>query len=264
MPVIKPLIAFALVGFCLISAGCFDRREQRLLVEHFPEERTRQLAEAAGRGDTAAIDELLSNGVAIDGSGRDGVTALWWAIRWDSKSGFEHLLRKGANVNAPIRGNYSVLDLAVRHSDIDYLKQAVAHGGDLNLANGIWGSPPLFEAVRGFNPEVVHFLIRAGADVNCRSSERTPLIVAALNRRYDYVFFLLEAGADPTFVSKDGLFSLAQVIPIAYLDTNSDLYVWREKVISHLAARGISAPRPPRETPRREPMPTNLEKWPGK
>ena len=68
------------------------------------------------------------------------------------------------------------------------------------------GLTALHYAVRDGHVAVVTALLDAGADVNERTGgdQSTPLVIAAVNGRYDLGMSLLERGADPNLVSDDG------------------------------------------------------------
>ena len=68
------------------------------------------------------------------------------------------------------------------------------------------GMTALHYAVREGHGDVVAALLDAGADVNERTGgdQSPPIVVAAVNGRYDLGMYLLERGADPNLVSDDG------------------------------------------------------------
>ncbi|MDH3734114.1 MAG: ankyrin repeat domain-containing protein [Gemmatimonadota bacterium] len=68
------------------------------------------------------------------------------------------------------------------------------------------GMTALHYAVRDGHTDVVAALLHAGTDVNTRTGgdQSTPLVIAAVNGRYDVAMYLLEQGADPNMVSEDG------------------------------------------------------------
>lgn len=68
------------------------------------------------------------------------------------------------------------------------------------------GMTALHYAVRDGHADVVTALLEAGSDVNepTGGDESTPLVLAAVNGRYDLAMYLLEQGADPNLASEDG------------------------------------------------------------
>jgi ankyrin repeat protein len=61
------------------------------------------LAEAAQRGDTPAVLELLAAGADVNARGSDGTPALHWAVRVSDRATAERLVEAGADVNAASR-----------------------------------------------------------------------------------------------------------------------------------------------------------------
>jgi len=61
---------------------------------------TEDLIEAARRGDTAAVQSLLTKGADVNAKGRNGATALIWASENGHLEVVQALLAKGAAVNA--------------------------------------------------------------------------------------------------------------------------------------------------------------------
>src|SRR4029450_6740984 len=71
------------------------------------------VAEAAMKGDKAAVRALLKDGSDVNASQGDGMTALHWAARSGDRELAEMLLYAGANVKATTRlGGYTPLLMA--------------------------------------------------------------------------------------------------------------------------------------------------------
>lgn len=250
------------ISLLLCLPGCSEHGRQ--LERLFPAGPAREMAAAAGKGDSRRIDQLIHEGVAVDVPGKEGVTPLWWAMRVRNKEGFRHLLERGADPNARLSVADCIMDVAAGEKDPEFLRLALAHGADPNLANGDWQAPPIFYAVRKFNLASIRILIASGADLNVRNDGgQTPLVLAAVFARYEYVFVMLRAGADPTVSSPNGRVSLVNEIAGRHIDPNHDAYIWREKVIIFLREKhGIEATKPVNEGVRTKPMPADLAGWP--
>lgn len=243
----------AMVAIAAVSLGCLscERSDAMQVSNYFPNHFQRDLAAAAERGDINSIKRALENGARVDFQGEAGMTALVWALINGSKSGYAYLLNVGANPNLRIGksplSSYGVTDgssavsLAAMHEDPEYLRLALSHGGDPNILNPVRGTTPIFDAIsladgRWGKPDTqkVSMLIAAGAKLDAQdSSGYTPLMIAALANRYDLVYSLLVAKADPTIQANNGD-TLAQVIEAIRTDPASDMNVWREKVIDLL------------------------------
>ena len=87
---------------------------------------------------------------------------------------------------------------------MDALLEAGAH---VNYARCMGGATALIMASHKGHHDVVHRLIRAGADVNQFMTDEcanSPLIVASGNGHLQCVDVLLEAGADPRYANHKG------------------------------------------------------------
>ena len=84
------------------AAACRVRRARRRRVPLAPradEVPSSPLAEAAQRGDAAAVRALLEAGdVDVDAPSRDGTPALHWAVRVGDRETAERLIAAGADV----------------------------------------------------------------------------------------------------------------------------------------------------------------------
>ena len=93
----------------------------------------------------------------------------------------------------------------VSSGDVQAASLFLQAGFDPSLADAK-GTPLLSLAVRADFPSIVSLLVDAGADVNRQSVDRgySPLMDAAQKGDAAMVTLLLENGADPNLVSKDG------------------------------------------------------------
>lgn len=127
---------------------------------------TRALYGAVVSHDTAAIDAALSSGADINGVGEDlTFTALQAGVSFASPAIVEHLLVRGADVDAP----------------------------------GIHGRPPVWLSVGPRPPiDTLRLLLGAGASTGWRDDQRRTLLHEAVSqRRCDTVALLLAQGLDP-------------------------------------------------------------------
>ncbi len=244
-----------MVGLALVGAACMHAKSMKA-ADYFESGPQRALAEAAAKGRTEVIDELLQHGVKVNFQGKEGMTALIWAFLQENKKGYEHLLDKGADPNLQMTestltsdgvtdGN-SATSLAAMHEDPWYLEVALKHGGNPNFVNPVNRMPVIFQCITLLDRshpqprlEQLKMLIAAGADLNARNkSDITPLMYAARLNRYDMAYLMLQAGADPRQKTKWGT-SVVYEIKESRTDPKNELYQWRTKVIDLLKAKGI-------------------------
>ncbi len=162
------------------------------------------VADAAQRGDLAAIRELLRQGADVNTAQSDGMTALHWAATRDDDELARALLYAGATVRATTRlGGYAPLHLASRGGNAVVARLILEAGADPNLFTTT-GATALHFAADSDAAEMVRILVEYGADVDTRDTfaERTPLMFAAVRGADRAVKALLEAGADPSLVTR--------------------------------------------------------------
>lgn len=241
--------------FVALGVACSVFGKQMNAAEYFLSEKQRALAEAAANGQIIAIDKSLADGSKLNFQGKEGMTALVWALLKPNKAGFEHLLERGANPNLPMTADAfgphgifagaSAMSLAAMSEDPWFLEMCLKHGGDPNLLNPDAGTTPIFECINLLDStrpvdrlRQLRLLITAGARLNVRNKYMfTPMMVAAMMRRYDMVYIMLEAGADPMLPDKVGA-TLADYVQRNKVDPGNQLYGWRVKVIDLLKAKG--------------------------
>lgn len=237
-----------LLGVLLFLNGCFGQSrntEAGHLEQAFKDSQLATLAKAGQDGDIKAIDVLLAAGVPINGKGELGVTPAWWAMRTRSKKGLGYLLENGAKPDPDVEA-LSLLELAAADEDPEFLRMLVRYKPNLNQVGRVSGETPLIKAITHVRPENLRQLINAGVDLNFSGSTTPPLMIAAQLGRYDFVYEMINAGADPTKAAKSGA-TLARTIGNRIIDPDSDAYEWREKVRSLLRRQGIETQLPSRE-----------------
>jgi len=162
------------------------------------------VADAAQRGDLAAVRRLLRNGADVNAAQGDGMTALHWAAERGNRELAEVLLYAGARVDAGTRiGHYTPLHLAARAAHGQVVTLLLDAGADPEARTTNSGASALHLAAGAGDPSVIDGLVEMGADVNAREAAwgQTPLIFAAANNRTDAIRALLDAGADPALAA---------------------------------------------------------------
>jgi len=163
-----------------------------------------RLADAAQRGDRAAVKALLQQHADANAPAGDGSTALHWAALQDDVELAELLLKAGANPNAATRnGALTPLFMACRNGSAPLISALLAAGASANSVNAA-GTSALMAASAAGNPAAVQLLLEHGADVNAKETARgqTALMFAAALNRTEALQLLLKRGADPNVVTK--------------------------------------------------------------
>jgi len=159
---------------------------------------TTPVADAAMRGDAAAVQALIKAGTDVTAAQGDGMTALHWtALNGDAAtSGL--LLTAGARVDAVTRlGNYTPLHLASSRGHAAVVARLLESGSTATAVTDT-GVQPLHLAAQAGSVEAVTLLLARGADINVqdRTHGRSPLVFAASQNRIDVMKVLITRGAD--------------------------------------------------------------------
>jgi ankyrin repeat protein len=162
------------------------------------------VADAARRGDVAAVRTLLKQGADANAAHADGMTPLHWAAERGEPAVADVLIHAGANPAAVTRlGEYTPLHLAARSGSAPVTRALLKAGASASAPSSS-GATPLHLASAAGNVDTVNALLDAGADVNVRESEngQTPLIFAVAAGQADAVKALLKRGADVKIATK--------------------------------------------------------------
>jgi ankyrin repeat protein len=155
------------------------------------------VADAAMRGDTAAVKALVGKGADVNLAQGDGMTALHWTALNGDVATMNVLLAAGAKTAAVTRiGNYTPLHLAGSRGHAAAVSRLLEAGGDPRAATTT-GVQPLHLAAQAGSPEAVRALLDRGADANAVDSThgRTPLVFAVASNRIDAMKALIAGGA---------------------------------------------------------------------
>jgi uncharacterized protein len=161
------------------------------------------IADAAMKGDAAAVTKLIDQRADVNAPQADGATALHWAVYRGDVATATALVKAGASVAQANREGVTPLSLACQNGSVELVRLLLDAGADPNemLPNG---ETALMMAARTGRPEPVLLLIERGASVNAAETLRgtTPLMWAAANEHPAAVKVLLEHGADAGARSK--------------------------------------------------------------
>ncbi len=162
------------------------------------------VADAAERGDQAAVRSLLKEAADVNAAQGDGMTALHWAAMNGDADLTRMLLFAGANVRATTRlGNYTPLFLAARVGHPAIVPLLVGAGADPKEATRT-GTTPLMVAAESGSAATVAALLDAGVDPNAVESVRglNALMFAASANRAEVITLLASRGADLAAATK--------------------------------------------------------------
>jgi len=155
------------------------------------------IADAAMKGDRAAVRTLIAQKADVNATQLDGATALHWAVYRDDAEMADVLIRAGANVKATNREGITPLAMAALYGDPAMILKLLKAGADAKEV-GPNGQTALMLAARNGNPEAIKVLVEGGANLNAREALRgtTALMWAVEQKHPAAVKALLDAGAD--------------------------------------------------------------------
>jgi ankyrin repeat protein len=155
------------------------------------------VADAAMRGDKAAVRALIAKKADVNAPQKDGATALHWAVYRGDSELVGLLVRAGANPKAANRVGSTPLWLASINGDAKTIAALLEAGADANEKLPL-GRTPLMIAARTGNVDAIRTLLDNGADVNAKETQRgtTALMWAADESHPAAVKLLIERGAD--------------------------------------------------------------------
>src|SRR3954469_12143124 len=162
------------------------------------------VADAASRGDIAAVRALLKQAADASAAQGDGMTALHWAAQRNDAELTSVLLTAGANLRATTRlGAYTPLHLASEAGASAVIKALVAAGADVNARTTTGATPVMLAAASG-SADAVNVLLELSADANATESAngQTALMFAAALDRADAARALVQHGADAQLASR--------------------------------------------------------------
>lgn len=186
-----------------------------------------EMLEAAGKGNTARVRELLDSGVKVNMRGPDRNTPLMEAAYGGYVDTVKLLLERGADPTVKKRDGATAWALTSNSQVLDLFKNVEA----------------LVTAAGEGNQTAVQNLMRKGTPVNAlnRSGEAA-IHTASWFGRTEIVKLLLENGADPDLKKADG----ATPLILASGQNHSQLVTLLNEALSKQAAR---APAPGTTTP---------------
>ena len=165
---------------------------------------TSDVADAAQKGNRAAVRALLQQKADVNGRQIDGTTALHWAVRGDDLEMADLLMRAGANVSAANREGVRPLQLAAMNGNAAMLDRLIKAGADPNASLTTHGDTALMMAARTGKTDAIKVLLETGANVNAKESwgGTTPLMWAVAERHAAAAKLLIDNGADVKATSK--------------------------------------------------------------
>jgi ankyrin repeat protein len=157
-----------------------------------------EVADAAARGDKAAVRALIQKKADVNAAQVDGTTALHWAAQTDDLETADVLIRAGAKVMAANQTGATPLMLASVNGSAAMIEKLAKAGANVNAPLTRSGDTALMIASRTGKVDAVKVLLDSGAKVNDKETwgGTTALMWAAAERHAAVVKLLIDRGAD--------------------------------------------------------------------
>jgi uncharacterized protein len=155
------------------------------------------VADAAMKGDKAAVQALIKQKADVNLPQADGATAIQWAAYRNELDIADLLIAAGADVKKPNHDGATPLRLASTNGNAPMIQKLLKAGADVNETSPN-GETALMFAARSGNADAIKLLIDQKADVNAKEKLRgtTPLMWAAEQAHPEAIKVLLASGAD--------------------------------------------------------------------
>ena len=155
------------------------------------------VADAAQKGDIAAVRSLLAKKADVNASQPDGATALQWAAYSNNLQLADVLIKAGADVKLANHDGATPMFLAATNGSAAMLDRLLKAGADPNESEPN-GETPVMLVSRTGNLDAIKVLIDHKADLNAKEKLRgtTALMWAAEQSHPDAVKLLASSGAD--------------------------------------------------------------------
>ena len=163
------------------------------------------VADAARQGDLPTVQELLQQGLDVNGWDMGGTPALHWGVHFNNEALVDLLLSAGADVEGANRYGQTPLQVAVLQHHAAMVLRLVEAGANTEQADAS-GETPLLQATRLGDLDVVEVLLARGAQVDARDPHygQSALMVAVREDHPALAQRLLRAGADVNAQSQAG------------------------------------------------------------
>ncbi|XP_036364630.1 fibronectin type 3 and ankyrin repeat domains 1 protein isoform X1 [Octopus sinensis] len=164
------------------------------------------LMTTAKLGQTDIMEMLLSFNASVDTKDESGKTALMHACFHGQLPAVKILIAHGALFDDYDLGGSSAIHYAIDSCNCELIEWIFKSGADVNCRDRNAGWTPLIRcASLTGNSIVAMVLIRNGADVNLQDSDgKTCLMIAVVNGHQQLVEVLLENNADISILNKSG------------------------------------------------------------
>lgn len=184
---------YVFIGFSYSNAGVFEDFFKAIVFDQTP-----------------VVANLISRGMDPNSPNENGEPALVVAVRAGAPQTLAYLIKQpGIQLDATNRADETALMLAANANDLKSAKALIESGASVNRPH--W--TPLHYAASKGHIAMMRLLLENDAYIDAESPNgTTPLMMASFYATPISVKLLLEEGADPNLVNKDGQSALEMAL----------------------------------------------------
>ncbi len=147
---------------------------------------------------------LLKQGLELEAQTLNKETPLFYAVKSNNYTMMKFLIEEGTNTNHKNIYNRTALQEAVIEGNKTY-KLLLENTNDLNNKD-IYGNNLIFDAVSNGSNEIVNTILKnKKIDINCINNDKNTILhKESVLKNHELALNLLENGANPTLVDKNG------------------------------------------------------------
>lgn len=167
-----------------------------------------KLIEAALKGKTNRIKQLINDGLNINTQGLHGITPLMFVLLNGNIEGVNVLLESGADPDVKDDEGDTAVTIAAGLKYSRFLENLLVKGGNANEKTPGLATTLMIASAAGFI-ENVRLVINANVDINARDmTGNTALTYAIYGKQTDIISLLLENGATKLIINNNGMSAL--------------------------------------------------------
>jgi uncharacterized protein len=204
-----------------------------------------RLVDAAESKSWPTVADLVRQGVSVEQTHSDGMTAIHWAVYHDGQQTVRLLINAKCDVNAKTRYQVTPLSIACQLGRENIAGQLLAAGADAN-ATLPGDETLLMTACRTGNADIVKHLLKHKAQINVTERRgQTALMWAAAEGHSDVLDLLIKSGADVNKSTSKGFSAIMFAARHGHIDAVKRLLAARIDVTSamHPKTKGNRTPR---------------------
>ena len=176
---------------------------------------------ASKQGGKEMLEALTDRGAEVNATNKDNVTELKWACKKRHEDAINVVLKTGADSNIVYKNDWTCLMKAVvEHCSNEVLQAIIDHGADVNATNKHNDTALLWACYKG-NEAAIRVLLKAGADTNIATDDGWTCLMKAVAKQCskEVLQAIIDHGADVNATDKLNMTLLGLASKKADIDT---------------------------------------------